>query len=219
MRRTIQQQIAANKRMSVVYSLLLVFLLAALGAAIVGYFAPRFWFLGAGGAALLGAIVATVGATSGSNLLLSISQAREATPLELQTVNNVAEEMAIAAGIPMPKVYVIDDDAPNAFATGNSPQEGVVCVTTGLIRKLDRDELQGVVAHEVSHIRNYDIRLMTTLAIVAGLIPMLPILWGAPCGSAVGEAATTGIATQAGFGRSLASFLPFLLPSLPLCWS
>jgi len=73
----------------------------------------------------------------------------------------------------MPQLYVIDDSAPNAFATGRDPQHGIVVVTTGLMDKLDRDELQGVVAHELAHIRNYDIRLMMMLSIIAGLIPML----------------------------------------------
>jgi heat shock protein HtpX len=102
-----------------------------------------------------------------------MSRTREATPIEDQVLRNVVEEMSIAAGLPMPKVVVIDDEAPNAFATGTSPETGTIAVTTGLIRKLNRDELQGVVAHEMSHIRNYDIRFMTTVAIIAGLIPLL----------------------------------------------
>jgi heat shock protein HtpX len=88
-------------------------------------------------------------------------------------LDNVTEEMAIAAGIPKPKLYVIDDTSPNAFATGKNPETGVVCCTTGLLNKLNRDELQGVIAHEMSHIRNYDIRFMTTISLIAGLIPLL----------------------------------------------
>lgn len=173
MRRTLQQQIAANRRASLVYASLLIVLLAALGASIAGYIDPSLWPAGALGAAAVGAVMAIVSQSSGSQIVLSISQARTATPLELQKVENITEEMAIAAGIPKPKVYVIDDTAPNAFATGTKPENGVVVVTQGLLQKLDRDELQGVIAHEVAHIRNYDIRLMTTLAIVAGLIPLL----------------------------------------------
>ena len=173
MRRSLQQQIAANKRASFFYAFLLVLLLAGLGAAIAGTYVPDFWWAGAAGAGGLGLILSLVAAYGGSNILLSISGAREATLDEDRTLNNVAEEMAIAAGIPKPKVMVIDDSAPNAFATGRDPKKGVVVFTTGIIDKLNRDELQGVMAHEISHIRNYDIRFMTTIALVAGLIPLL----------------------------------------------
>lgn len=173
MRRTIPQQIAANKRASVFYAFLLVLLLSALGAALAGIYKPHFWYVGALAAGSVGVIIGWIGATMGSGIVLKISKAREAGPLELQRVDNVVEEMAIAAGIPKPEVYVIDDSAPNAFATGRDPKHAVVCVTTGLIEKLNREELQGVIGHEVGHIRNYDIRFMTMLAIVAGLIPLI----------------------------------------------
>lgn len=173
MRRSLQQQISANKRASVVYAGLLVLLLTAFGAAITGYYHPNAWVLGAIGSAILGLIVAMVARYSGSKIVLSIAQARSASPYEQQILDNVAEEMAIAAGIPKPRVMIVDDEAPNAFATGSSPETATVVFTTGLIRKLNRDELQGVMAHEIAHIRNYDVRLMTILAMVAGLIPMM----------------------------------------------
>ncbi len=173
MARNIHQQIAANRRTSLFYCFLVIVLLAALGGAVTGYYSPNNAIPGVIGSAVLGLIVALVAWNSGSDIVLKINNARSATPHELQVVNNVAEEMAIAAGIPKPEVYVIDDDAPNAFATGRSPEKGIVCVTTGLFEKLNREELQGVVAHEIGHIRNNDVRLMTTLAIVVGLIPMI----------------------------------------------
>lgn len=172
-RRTLEEQIAANKRASFFYAFLIILLLAALGGAIAGYYAPRSWWLGAAGCGLLGLIMALVARFSGPGIVLSISHAREATAQEDRVLRNVAEEMAIAAGIPMPKVYVIDDSAPNAFATGSDPEHGVVVFTTGIIDKLNRDELQGVMAHELAHIRNYDIRFMTTIALIAGLIPLI----------------------------------------------
>lgn len=173
MRRTLTQQIQANKRASVFYAFLIVLLLAALGGAIAGTYAPDYWWVGGAGAAGLGGIVALVATLAGPGIVLSIAGAREASPTEDRVLDNVAEEMAIAAGIPKPKVMIIDDSAPNAFATGKDPKSGVVVFTTGIIEKLDRDELQGVMAHEIAHIRNYDIRFMTTIALVAGLIPML----------------------------------------------
>ncbi len=173
MKRTLREQIAANKRVSMVYAGMLVLLLAALGGAITGTYEPRAWWMGAAGAGVLGLIVAMVARFAGSGILLSISHAREATPQEDQVLRNVAEEMAIAAGIPVPKVYVIDDSAPNAFATGSDPKNSAVVFTTGILQKLNRDELQGVMAHEMSHIRNYDIRFMTMIAFIAGLIPLI----------------------------------------------
>jgi heat shock protein HtpX len=173
MRKTLPEQIAANKRASYVFAFLLVLLLAALGTVIVGATAPRAWYLGTIGATALGAIVSLIALTKGSDIVLSISHAREANDVEDRMLNNVAEEMAIAGSIPKPKIYVIDDSAPNAFATGNDPKSGVVVFTSGILDKLNRDELQGVMAHEMAHIRNYDIRFMTAIALIAGLIPML----------------------------------------------
>lgn len=171
--RTLQQQIESNRRASVFLGFLLVLLLAALGAAITGAYAPEYWMWGGIGAAALGLIVALVARYDGANIVLSLSGAREANAAEDQILRNVTEEMAIAAGIPLPKLYVIEDSALNAFATGKDPKNGVVVVTTGLMERLDRDELQGVVAHEVAHIRNFDIQFMTTIALIAGLIPLL----------------------------------------------
>ncbi|MCR4423659.1 MAG: M48 family metalloprotease [candidate division WOR-3 bacterium] len=101
---------------------------------------------------------------------LAVNRARPASPEEFYLLHNVVEEVALAAGIPKPRVYVIDDDAPNAFATGRNPKHAAVAVTRGLLQMMDREELQGVIAHEVAHIRNYDILLMTVAAIIGGLI-------------------------------------------------
>ena len=86
---------------------------------------------------------------------------------------NIVEEMKIASGLPMPKVYLIPDADPNAFATGRDPEHASIAVTRGLIEKLNREELQGVIAHEMSHVRNYDIRLMTTIAALVGGVVLL----------------------------------------------
>jgi heat shock protein HtpX len=169
----IHEQIAANKRLSVVYSIMTIVLLTLLGGAIVGAYEIKYWWMGAAGAFLAGTIAAIVGWTKGQDIVLKFSNARTATKKELAVLNNVTEEMALAAGIPVPDVYLIDDPTPNAFATGKDPENGIVCVTTGLMEQLDRDELQGVIAHEIGHIRNNDIKLLTVLALVLGLIPLL----------------------------------------------
>lgn len=106
-------------------------------------------------------------------IILSISSARIANSKEDKVFTSVADNLCIGAGLPRPKLYVIDDSAPNAFATGRDPEHAVVCVTTGLIEKLTRTELEGVIAHELTHIKNYDIRLMSIVSVMVGLIALL----------------------------------------------
>ena len=117
--------------------------------------------------------MAAVGYTQSDKIVLSISRARPVTKEEYPYLYNVVEGLAIAAGVPTPKCYVIDDTAPNAFATGRKPETAVICVTTGLLQKLDRVELEGVIAHEMSHIKNYDIRLQTVVVVMAGVVALL----------------------------------------------
>jgi len=112
--------------------------------------------------------------------VLSAAKARPANPQirEEKLLIYRVEEMAIAAGLPIPKVYVQDSEYINAFATGRDPKEGVICVTTGALRKLNQEELEGVIAHEMSHIKNYDIRLATiTIAVVGAIALMSEILF------------------------------------------
>ncbi|MEN2983714.1 MAG: zinc metalloprotease HtpX [Dictyoglomaceae bacterium] len=106
-------------------------------------------------------------------IILNISGAREPTKEEYPYLINVVEGLSIAGGIPVPKIYVIDDPSPNAFATGRNPQNSAIAVTTGLLEKLNRLELEGVIAHEISHIRHYDVRLQTIAAVMVGLIIIL----------------------------------------------
>ena len=106
-------------------------------------------------------------------IVLAMSHARPASREEYLQLNNVVEGLCIAAGLPQPKIYVIDDTAPNAFATGRNPQNSVVAVTTGLLQKLNRTELEGVIAHELSHIKNYDILLQTLTVVMVGVVALL----------------------------------------------
>ncbi len=110
---------------------------------------------------------------AGDKLLLSMSSAHPVAKKDYPQLYNVVEELSIAAGIPMPKIYLIDDTAPNAFATGRSPKAASVAITRGLLEKLDREELQGVMAHELSHIRNRDILYTTLVALLVGTIVLL----------------------------------------------
>ncbi|MCB0997214.1 MAG: M48 family metalloprotease [Acidimicrobiales bacterium] len=108
---------------------------------------------------------------------LRATGARPADEKEYAQLHNVVEEVAIAAGIPKPRVYVVVDPAPNAFATGKDPEHAAVAATTGLLEKMNRDELQGVMAHEIAHVRNYDIRLMTVAVATAGAIAIISDLF------------------------------------------
>ena len=110
---------------------------------------------------------------SGDALVLGIAEAHPANPQEQRQLFRTVENLCIGAGMPMPRVYVINDDAPNAFATGRDPEHATVAVTTGLLNKLEPLELEGVIAHELSHIRNFDTRLMMMTAVLVGLIAIV----------------------------------------------
>lgn len=104
---------------------------------------------------------------------LSSTGAKEADPNQFRELHRIVENLSITAGLPKPRVYIIDDAAPNAFAAGRNPKNAVVAVTTGLLSRLDRSELEGVIAHELSHIGNRDILVMTIAVVLAGFIAML----------------------------------------------
>lgn len=106
-------------------------------------------------------------------IVLKISGAKPVTKSDYFDLYTVTENLATSQRMPVPKIYVINDSAPNAFATGRNPKNSVVCVTTGLLAKLDRHELEAVIAHELSHIKNYDILLMSLVSVLVGLITML----------------------------------------------
>lgn len=107
------------------------------------------------------------------SVALAVSHAVEAPVAQFQELHHVVENLAITAGLPKPKVYVIDDPAPNAFATGRNPQHASVAVTTGLLQIMNKSELEGVVAHELSHVGNYDILLMTVTVTLLGVIVLI----------------------------------------------
>jgi heat shock protein HtpX len=172
---TFYNQIAANRRNSFLLALVVVAIFGALGFSI-GYAVSG----DISGAITVMAIALGVGAFlavgsyySGDSLVLSASQAREVDEASAPQLLNVVREMAIAANVPMPKVYIIDDTAPNAFATGRDPQHASVAITTGLLEKLDREELQGVLGHELSHVRNFDIRFALIVGVLVGSVALL----------------------------------------------
>jgi len=174
-RATFYAQQSTNRRNSILLVLAVTVLLAALGFAI-GYGTSGEVAGGAAvtiGAVILGLVLSLGSYFAGDKLVLATSGAKEVDASTAPQLVNVVQEMALSAGVPMPKVYVIDDTAPNAFATGRDPQHASVAITTGLLQKLDREELQGVLGHELSHVRNYDIRFTLLVAVLVGSIALL----------------------------------------------
>lgn len=168
------EQIRSNRRRSIVLVLLIALLLFALGYAIGEAFTPGGGPPGMLVAIAVWAVLGLLAFFKGDDILLAVSGAREIDRHAHPRLFNIVEEMTIAAGLPkMPRVYVIDDMALNAFATGRKPENAAVAVTAGLLAKLNRDQLQGVIAHEMSHVVNRDVLLMTVAGIMLGAIVMI----------------------------------------------
>lgn len=162
---------AQNRRRSLVLAVCLVLLLASLGTAIGALFGQ--WWIGLLAGTAVAIVQYVVAHRAGSALIMAATGAHPVDRHEDPQLVNVVEELAIAAGLPCPTVYVIDSASPNAFATGFTPQEAAVAVTTGLRSKLRRDELQAVMAHELGHIRNGDTGYMVLMAVLVGSIALL----------------------------------------------
>ena len=176
---TFYSEESANRRNSFLLAILVVAFLAVFGFVIgysIGYGSGDEVAFGIG-ALVIAVGIGTIGALfsyyGGDKLVLSSSHAKEISPQQAPALYDVVNEMAIAAGVPMPKVYIIDDPSPNAFATGRDPQHSSVAVTTGLLQKMNREELQGVLGHEMSHVRNYDIRFTLIVGVMVGSMALL----------------------------------------------
>ena len=172
---TFYAQQSANRRNSVILALAVVVLLGILGFAI-GYAltGDPAGAVGTTIVALVVGILMSIGSYfAGDKLVLAASGAKPVDETTAPQLMNVVREMTIAANVPMPRVYLIDDTAPNAFATGRDPEHASVAITTGLLEKLDREELQGVIGHELAHVRNLDIRFTLLVGVMVGSIALL----------------------------------------------
>ena len=176
------EQISSNKWKSfilILFFLCLIFVLA--------------WILGEqtglGSLAFILAVIIAVAMTFGSyyasdKIVLAISRAKPVEKKDYPYLYNVVEGLAIAGGLPKPRCYIIDDTAPNAFASGRNPKNSVIVVTKGLLQKLNRAELEGVIAHEMAHIKNYDVLVMTLTVVMVGVVVLLSdwmlrsFIWG-----------------------------------------
>lgn len=164
---------AANRRASWVLFLVLGLLLMAIGWLLSRAFDPSAAGLFVGVALTVAGVQSLVAWFYSDRIALAAAGARRATRDEQRYLVNVSEAVAIGAGVPAPRMFVIDDPSPNAFATGRDPSKAAIAVTTGLLDLLDREALEGVVAHEMAHVRNYDIRFLSFLAATVGAIVVL----------------------------------------------
>ncbi len=163
--------IRSNKRRSILLVAGFVAFVALVGAAIGALVGNGIVFTLV--ALVLSGVVAFTSYWRADRIALAVSRARPAPPDEYQRLHNLVEGLCIAGGLPKPGVYVIDDPAPNAFATGRNPNHAAIAVTTGLLEKMNRVELEGVVAHELSHIRNYDILVSTLAVVMVGTVALI----------------------------------------------
>jgi heat shock protein HtpX len=167
----VYEQIAKNKRKTALIIAVFVLLLFLVGFAF-NFFLKGGWV----GLAILSVIViisSLVSYFNSDKVALRMSHAVPADPVQYARYHNLVEGLCIASGLPKPRLYIVDDEAPNAFATGRNPKHAAVAVTTGLLEKMNRVELEGVLAHELSHIRNYDILVMTLAVTMVGIIVLV----------------------------------------------
>ena len=196
----LDDQIRHNKRATVRLFVVLFVILWAL-VFVAGYFFLGSILITGVFALVFGLVYLWIASSWSVEAVLKATRARPADPQkrEERLLLHRVEEMAIAAGLPMPKVYVQDDDDINAFATGRKPEEGIICVSSAALEQLDQEELQGVIAHEMSHIRNYDIRISTYAVALIGIIAMLAeimiraMFWGGARGGGKSSGAAWAI--------------------------
>ncbi len=169
----IYSHIARNKRDTFFIMVLFVFIVALLGWVFGELFDPGYGFSYVGMALIFSGVSSFVSYYNSDKIVLAISGAKEVTYEQSSYLHNLVEGLCIASGLPKPKIYIINDTAMNAFATGRDPNHAAICFTTGIVDKLEKRELEGVVAHELSHIQNYDIRLMSIVSILVGSVTLL----------------------------------------------
>ena len=165
------KEIDSNKRRTVLLMGLFLVFVIGLGY-LLSYIFDNYFILVI--AVIIAVVQSLVSYYYSDSITLAISKAKEVPRKEpFLELHRIVENLAITAGLPKPKIYVIDDTAPNAFATGRDPKHAAIAVTSGLLEKLDKVELQGVIAHELSHVGNYDIRLMTIVVVLVGVVALL----------------------------------------------
>lgn len=173
----LKHQIASNKRRTFLLLIVFFLLLSAIGAA-MGYLLLGNMSFGLSIALVVGIIYAVTMIFQSTQVVMSMNGAREIGPEQAPEFYEIVENIALVAQIPMPKVYLIEDDALNAFATGSSPENAAVAATRGLLRVMNKTELEAVVGHEISHVRNYDIRISTIAVALASVVTLIASFGG-----------------------------------------
>jgi heat shock protein HtpX len=180
-------EVRVNKIKSMVIILCFMLFVLAIGGFAGFYYAggaPGSWQFGVIMAFIVGGVYFAISWYAGGSMVLAATGAKPVTKKEYPHLYHAVEGLALAAGVPTPKCYVINDTALNAYATGRDPKNSAICVTTGLLNKLNRQELEGVIAHEMAHIKNYDIRVMLLSAVLVGILTLVAdimlrsFLWG-----------------------------------------
>ncbi|MCS9983725.1 zinc metalloprotease HtpX [Weissella paramesenteroides] len=167
------EQIAKNKRKTIVLFIGFFLFMGIVGAAL-GYYLLGEWVPGVIIAIVTGIVYAVYMFSQSTDVVMSLNHAQEITnPDQAPDLWHIVEDMALVANVPMPRVFIIDDPSPNAFATGNDPEHAAVAATSGILSVLNREELEGVMAHEMTHVRNYDIRIQTIAVALTSAIAML----------------------------------------------
>lgn len=167
----LEEQIRRNDRKTVALFIIFIVILSLIGMAI-----GNWWGSGTGGlllALIIAVIYCMICISQGKNMVMSLAHARKIEKSDDPFLWNTVEGISISAGVPMPEVYIIDTDVPNAFATGYKQSNAAVAVTSGILNKLNREELEGVIAHEMSHVRNRDIRTTTIVIALGGVLIIL----------------------------------------------
>lgn len=204
-------EVGSNKLKSLLLLSVFIFLIGVLGAVFGVIYGSA--YLGLGVAVAVSTVYSLIGFYSGDRLVLGISGAKPVTRQEHPYLYHTLEGLAIAAGIPVPNAYVIEDSALNAFATGRDPRHASIAVTTGLLKVMNRQELEGVVAHEMSHIKNYDVRFMMLTVVLVGIVTLLSdmllrtFLWGGKGRKREGNQATVALILV---GLALAVLTPLI---------
>ena len=174
-RETFHEQIRQNRLRSILLMGTIVVIFAVLAWFFGFYFAAdpvdAIFFVPIGG--IIAAVICLFALRSGDSMILGIARARQVTDVDEPQLVNVVRELAVAASVPEPRVYVMEDSALNAFATGRDPEHASVAVTRGLLERLDREELQGVIGHELAHVANYDIRFSLLVGVLVGSIALM----------------------------------------------
>jgi len=168
---SIYSQISSNKTKT--WLIIILFIAFITGIVFVYGKATGYGASFAGIALIISALMSFASYYYSDKIILGMSNAKQIKKNDNPELFRIVENLCIGAGLSMPKVYVIEDSAPNAFATGRDPKHAVVCATTGILQKLNKVELEGVIAHELSHIRNFDIRLMAIVVVLVGLVALL----------------------------------------------